>query len=194
MPSTIRKADPAGVGHRILVLRGQRVLLDADLAELYGVPTKALNQAVRRNVSRFPADFMLKISASEWTSLRSQIVTLNVGRGQHRKYPPVAFTEYGAFMAAAILNTPRAIRMSVYVVRVRTPAGGPRLEHRTRSQARGAGEIRGNARCQDAQAVRGSLRRDMRPDDTGTGEVAADWVHGGSGKGWFVNRAPLARS
>lgn len=117
MPSIIRKAELAGIGHRILVLRGQRVLLDADLAKLYGVPTKALNQAVRRNVSRFPADFMLKISANEWTSLRSQIVTLNGGRGQHRKYPPLAFTEYGAFMAAAILNSPRAIDMSVYVVR-----------------------------------------------------------------------------
>jgi len=99
------------------LVRGQRVLLDAELAALYEITTRTLNQAVRRNMSRFPADFMLKISANEWISLRSQIVILNGGRGQHRKYPPLAFTEHGAFMAAAILNSPRAVEMSVYVVR-----------------------------------------------------------------------------
>lgn len=110
-------ADPPGIARRILVVRGQRVLLDVDLASLYGVPTKVLNQAIRRNKRRFPRDFMLEMSAKEWVSLRSQFVTLDNGRGRHRKYPPLAFTEHGAFMAAAILNSPRAVDMSVYVVR-----------------------------------------------------------------------------
>jgi hypothetical protein len=101
----------------ILVLRGQRVLLDSELAELYGVATKRFNEQVKRNLSRFPADFMFQLNAEEAVALRSQIATLKVGRGQHRKYRPYAFTEHGAIMAATILNSPRAVEMSVYVVR-----------------------------------------------------------------------------
>lgn len=107
----------ANVVSQIRVVRGQRVLLDSDLAALYGVTTSALNQAMRRNKGRFPPDFLLQISASEWDSLRSQIVILETGRGKHRKFLPVAFTEHGAIMAATILNSPRAVEMSVYVVR-----------------------------------------------------------------------------
>jgi hypothetical protein len=102
---------------QIITVRGQRVMLDETLAELYGVSTKAFNQAVRRNRERFPPDFLLEIDAKEWEILRSQIVTLSTGRGRHRKYLPLAFTEHGAIMAATILNSPRAIQMSVYVVR-----------------------------------------------------------------------------
>lgn len=105
------------IAGRILILRGQRVLLDADLAALYGVPTKRFNEAVRRNAARFPADFMLSLTNHDLTALRSQIATLKPGRGQHRKYPPNAFTEHGAIMAASILNSPRATEVSVYVVR-----------------------------------------------------------------------------
>jgi hypothetical protein len=101
----------------ILVLRGQRVLLDAELAALYGVPTKALNQAVKRNSERFPEDFLFRLARSETEALnRSQIVT---GHQKHRdpRFPPFAFTEHGAIMAATILNSPRAVEMSIYVVR-----------------------------------------------------------------------------
>jgi hypothetical protein len=104
-------------------VRGQRVLLDTDLAALYEVQTKRFNEAVRRNLAKFPADFMFQLDASEWTALRSQFATLNAvggestGRGQHRKYLPYAFTEHGAIMAATILSSPRAIEVSVYVVR-----------------------------------------------------------------------------
>jgi hypothetical protein len=98
-------------------VRGQRVILDADLARLYGVSTKAFNQAVRRNRSRFPEDFLLELTNQEVTRSRSQIVTLKSGRGSNVKYPPMAFTEHGAIMAATILNSPHAERMSVYVVR-----------------------------------------------------------------------------
>lgn len=84
---------------------------------LYGVTTKRFNEQVKRNLARFPADFMLRLSAHEATALRSQIATLKPGRGQHRKYLPYAFTEHGAIMAATILNSSRAIEMSVHIVR-----------------------------------------------------------------------------
>ena len=105
------------VENRILSIRGHRVILDADLAELYGVTTGALNQAVKRNAGRFPGDFMFQLSQEEADSLRSQIVILKNGRGLHRKYLPYAFTKHGAIMAASVLNSPRAIEASVYVVR-----------------------------------------------------------------------------
>lgn len=106
------------ITHRIVVLRGQKVLLDADLAALYGVETKRFNEAVKRNLARFPADFMFHLSAEEFEALRSQFATSNepAGRGG-RRYLPRAFTEHGAIMAASVLNSPRAIEVSMYVVR-----------------------------------------------------------------------------
>lgn len=101
----------------ILVLRGQRVLLDAELAALYGVTTKRLNEQVKRNSERFPEDFLFRLTRSEIEALnRSQIAT---GSQKHRdpRFPPHAFTEHGAIMAATILNSPRAVEMSLYVVR-----------------------------------------------------------------------------
>lgn len=101
----------------ILILRGQRVLIDSELAALYGVTTKALNQAVKRNSKRFPDDFMFRLTSAEAEALnRSQSVT---GSQRHRdpRFPPFAFTEHGAIMAATILNTTRAVEMSLYVVR-----------------------------------------------------------------------------
>jgi hypothetical protein len=105
------------IARAIFVLRGHRVLLDTELATLYGVATKAFNQAVKRNLKRFPADFLFRLTSDEMNSLRSQIVTLKRGRGQHAKYLPYAFTEHGAIMVATILNSPRAVEMSIYVVR-----------------------------------------------------------------------------
>jgi hypothetical protein len=105
------------IAQSIVMLRGQRVLLDTDLAQMYGVTTKRFNEQVRRNLERFPADFMFQVTQAEWDSLRSQFATLNAGRGQHRKYLPYVFTEHGAIMAATILNTPLAVEVSVYVVR-----------------------------------------------------------------------------
>jgi phage regulator Rha-like protein len=99
----------------IIVVRGEKVMLDSELAEIYGVETKALNQAVKRNASRFPTDFMFQLTFEEWESLRSQSVTLK--RGEHRKYLPNAFTEHGALMLANVLNSERAAQTSVMVVR-----------------------------------------------------------------------------
>ncbi len=100
----------------IHLVRGHKVMLDADLAALYGVQTKRLNEQVRRNAERFPADFMLQLTATETAALRSQFATSNAGRGG-RRYLPLAFTEHGALMAATVLSSPRAIDMSVFVVR-----------------------------------------------------------------------------
>ena len=99
----------------IVRLRGQAVLLDTDLAAIYGVAVKRLNEQVKRNASRFPEDFVFQLTETEWRSIRSQFATLK--HGQHRKYVPYAFTEHGAIMAATVLNSPQAVQMSVAVVR-----------------------------------------------------------------------------
>lgn len=102
---------------QIFLIRGQKVMLDSDLAKLYGVENRALNQAVKRNVERFPEDFMFQLTSEEYESLRSQFVTLKAGRGQHRKYLPYAFTEHGALMLGNVLKSERAIEVSLMVVR-----------------------------------------------------------------------------
>ena len=101
----------------ILVLRGQRVILDRELASIYGVTTKRLNEAVKRNAKRFPEDFMFRVTREEAELSRSHFATLKVGRGYNLKYLPYAFTEHGAIQAANVLNSPRAIEMGIYVVR-----------------------------------------------------------------------------
>jgi hypothetical protein len=101
---------------RIHLVRGLRVMLDADLAELYGVSTKRFNQQIKRNIERFPADFMFRLTDKEQESLRLQIVTSKIGSGG-RRYHPFVFTEHGALMAATILHSPKAVEMSVFIVR-----------------------------------------------------------------------------
>lgn len=135
----MRKKTPSQPAEpRIVTVREQRVILDADLAEMYGVEVRVLNQAVKRNAARFPPDFAFQLTTEEAEALRSQIVTLKTGeagndaesganssqfvilkkgRGRHRKFHPWAFTEHGALMAANILRSKRAVQMSVYVVR-----------------------------------------------------------------------------
>jgi len=103
------------IENRILVIRGVKVLLDTDLAELYGVTVKRLNQQVARNAERFPEDFMFQLTREERDSLRLQFAT-SKGRGG-RRYLPFVFTEHGAIMAASVLNSERAVEMSLFVVR-----------------------------------------------------------------------------
>jgi hypothetical protein len=119
MPKTPRTVEVPldRIGQSILILRGHRVLLDSDLAALYGVETRVLVQAVKRNIERFPADFMLQLTTPEWNALRSQSVILKPGRGQHRKYLPSAFTEQGVAMLSSVLNSPRAIVVNIQIVR-----------------------------------------------------------------------------
>ena len=102
----------------IQTIRDQRVILAADLAKLYGVPTKRLNEAVKRNKVRFPSDFVFQLSRAEAiVILRSQSATLRLAHGEHLKYRPYAFTEHGALMAASVLNSSRAVAMSIYIIR-----------------------------------------------------------------------------
>lgn len=101
----------------ILLIRGQKVMLDTDLAELYGVETRVLVQAVRRNMDRFPDDFMFQLSKEEVDFLRSQFVILKRGRGQHSKYPPYAFTEQGVAMLSSVLRSQRAIQVNIEIMR-----------------------------------------------------------------------------
>jgi hypothetical protein len=103
--------------HNILVIRGDRVLVDSELAALYEVETKALTRAVRRNADRFPADFMYQLTAEEGASLRSQIGALKSGRGRHRKYAPYVFTEQGVAMLSSVLNSKRAIQVNIEIMR-----------------------------------------------------------------------------
>jgi ORF6N domain len=105
-------STPEHIARDILVLRGQRVIVDSDLAALYGVTTKRFNEQVRRNRERFPEDFMFQLTAQEAAALRSQFATIKAGRGQHRKYLPYAFTEHGAIMAALALPQGRACKGS----------------------------------------------------------------------------------
>ena len=109
---------PAGlIERRIYIIRGQKVMLDADLAELYQVTTKALNQAVRRNANRFPEDFMFQLTEDEAAALRSQSVTLDEGRGRYSKYAPLAFTEHGVAMLSSVLSSDRAVQMNILIIR-----------------------------------------------------------------------------
>lgn len=112
-----RHGTPASVVEsRILFLRHQRVILDADIAELYGVSVRVLNQQLKRNRERFPSDFVFQLTAKEHAILRSQFVISSETHGG-RRYRPYAFTEHGAIMAATVLNSERAVQMSVFVVR-----------------------------------------------------------------------------
>ncbi|HRA64134.1 MAG TPA: ORF6N domain-containing protein, partial [Burkholderiaceae bacterium] len=120
--STDGNTEPLSIGEiaqRIRLIRGQRVLLDTDLAAFYGETTKRLNQQVNRNRDRFPADFMFQLDAEEFANLRLQIATSSLKDAGHggRRYAPLAFTEHGAIMASMVLNSQRATELSVYVVR-----------------------------------------------------------------------------
>ena len=107
---------PERIASRIYLIRGQKVMLDFDLAELYGVETRALNQAVTRNIDRFPEDFAFQFTRAEFNALMSQIVISNAGRGGRRKLP-WAFTEHGVAMLSSILRSKRAVQVNVAIVR-----------------------------------------------------------------------------
>lgn len=127
MTKAVGQYDGEGIPERIFTIRGEKVILDADLARIYGVATKALNQAVKRNADRFPGDFMFQLTEQEVAglifparvsglgSMRSQSVTASAKRNV--RFRPNAFTEHGAIMAATVLNSPRAVQMSAFVVR-----------------------------------------------------------------------------
>jgi len=108
----------SNIQSKIYVVRGINVMLDFDLAGMYGTATKVLKQSVRRNIERFPDDFMFELTREEYNSLRSQIVTLEVGRGKYSKYLPFAFTELGIAMLSSVLNSEKAIKINIDIMRV----------------------------------------------------------------------------
>ncbi len=105
------------IQNKIVELRGMRVMLDYDLAEMYGVETKRLKESVRRNIDRFPSDFMFELTRDEYNSLRSQIASLENGRGNYSKYLPFAFTEQGVAMLSSVLNSKLAIQININIMR-----------------------------------------------------------------------------
>jgi len=127
MNESLTALSPQALAERIVVIRGQRVLLDADLAQLYEVETKRFNEQIKRNLTRFPSDFMFRLTDEEFESLRSQFATSKRGG---RRYLPLAFTEHGAIMAASVLNSDRAVEMSVYVVRAFVQLRTVLLDHK----------------------------------------------------------------
>jgi phage regulator Rha-like protein len=116
------------VMRRIHVIRGHKVMLDRDLALLYGVQTRVLKQVVRRNMDRFPEDFMFELSKEETSALTSQTVTLK--RGEHSKYPPFAFSEHGVLMLSSVLNSATAIAVNIQIIRVFTRMREMLLTHK----------------------------------------------------------------
>ena len=123
MPNTSIALPDELIEDTILLIRGKRVILDHDLAKLYGVTTRALNQAVKRNLDRFPEDFMFQLTKAEteeWQRLkplRSQIVILKKARGTHIKYQPYAFTEHGILMLSSVLKSQRAVEVNIQIMR-----------------------------------------------------------------------------
>jgi len=144
----------------ILLIRGQHVLLDAELAALYGVETRSLVQAVRRNLQRFPADFMFQLTREEFAALRSQSVISNTRGG--RRYPPYAFTEQGVAMLASVLSSPRAIQVNIEIMRAFV-----RLRRLMSSNAELARRLDDLEQNYDAQfrAVFDAIRQLMTPPD-----------------------------
>ncbi len=108
----------AEIVSKIFIVRGEKVMIDSDLAELYDVETKYLKRQVRRNIDRFPDDFMFEITSKEYADLRSQIGTLK--RGQHSKYPPMVFTEQGVAQLSGVINSERAIKVNIQIIRLFT--------------------------------------------------------------------------
>ncbi|WP_031526071.1 ORF6N domain-containing protein [Dyadobacter crusticola] len=105
------------IQNKVFVIRGSRVMLDYDLADMYEIETKVLKQAVRRNMNRFPADFMFELTQKEYQSLRSQNVTIEIGRGTHSKYLPFAFTEQGVAMLSSVLKSTKALEVNITIMR-----------------------------------------------------------------------------
>ncbi len=157
------------IAQHIQFLRGQKVLLDFDLAELYGVATKVLNQAVKRRAARFPRDFMFRLTTEEGASLRSQSVTLK--RGQHLKYPPYAFTEQGVAMLSSVLNSERAVSVNIAIMRAFVQLRQALDTNRELAQKFAALEKRIGKHDKEIDAIIDAIRRLMSPPEKPKREI-----------------------
>ena len=153
----------ANLQSSIHFIRGQRVMLDSDLAKLYGVQLKRMNQQVKRNADRFPLDFMFQLTPQELSSLRSQFVTLKADRGEHRKYLPYAFTEHGAIMLASVLNSQAAVEASILVVRAFVQLRELLLTHKELSVKLAQLESKVAGHDEEIRAVITAIRQLMSP-------------------------------
>jgi len=161
---------------RILFLRGQKVMLDKDLAELYKVKIKVFNQAVKRNEKRFPPDFMFQLTKEKSAVLRSQIVTLKPGRGQHRKYLPYAFTEQGVAMLSSVLKSERAIQVNVQIIRAFVRLREMLATHKDLAQKLEALEKKYDAQFKIVFDVIRQLMADSEPKDKKIGFHARESI------------------
>lgn len=149
------------IENKIYLIRGQKVMLDFDLAKLYGVETKQLKRQVRRNIQRFPDDFMFIISRDEYNSLRSQIGTLE--KGQHSKYLPYAFMEHGILMLSSVLNSERAIQVNIQIMRTFSKLRQILSTHKELSQKLKELEERMGKYDDKIQIVFDAIRKLMKP-------------------------------
>jgi phage regulator Rha-like protein len=151
------------IPQRILTIRGHRVMLDVDLAELYDVPTKSLNQAIRRNMDRFPEDFMFQLTEAEFAGLRSQFVTSKKKRGG-RRYMPYVFTEQGVAMLSGVLNSDRAVQVNIAIMRAFVRMREIMASHRELAQRLNALEKTYDARFRVVfDAIRALMNPPKRP-------------------------------
>jgi hypothetical protein len=164
MPKTAAIVPLDRIESLILLIRGRKVMLDSHLAGLYGVSTKRLNEQVKRNSQRFPTDFMFQLTLAESRSLRSQFATSNRQRGGSR-YRPYAFTEHGAMMAASVLNTRRAIEVSLYVVRAFVKLREFLGTHKQLARKLAELESRIEAHDEEITALFEAIRQLMQPPD-----------------------------
>lgn len=160
--SDIVRIPPERIERGILLIRGEKVLLDKDLAELYGVATKRLTEAVKRNIDRFPEDFMFQLTSDEFTNLRSQFAASSSRGWGGRRYPPYAFTEPGVAMLSSVLNSPRAILVNIEIMRTFV-----RLRRILASHAQLRRKLAALERKYDAQfkVVFDAIRELMTPSD-----------------------------
>jgi hypothetical protein len=148
---------------KIILLRGEKVLIDRDLAELYDVETKQLKRAVRRNINRFPEDFMFQLTKEEYRSLRSQFGTLK--KGAHSKYPPMAFTEQGVAMLSSVLNSDRAIEVNIAIMRAFVQLRKTLDSHVELARKLADLEKRFESHDEQIQAIFEAIRQLMAPPD-----------------------------
>jgi hypothetical protein len=146
---------------RIVEVRGAKVIIDSDLARLFGIATKRLNQAVKRNPGRFPAEFTFQLTMTEFANLKSQSATSTWGG---RRYPPYAFTEHGAMMASCVLNSPRAIDMSVFVVRAFVRLRSIYASHIELTRRLDELDIKVGGHDEEIRSIVEAIRRLMLPD------------------------------
>ena len=154
------------IEHCILAIRGHKVILDANLAELYGVESKVLNQAVKRNKKRFPPDFMFQLTREESIALRSQFVTLKSSRGQHRKYLPYAFTEQGVAMLSSVLNSERAVQVNIEIMRAFVRLRQFLSTHKELAHKLAALERKVGTHDEQIQVIFEAIRQLMTPPET----------------------------